>query len=278
MIKCIFAFFKKKSMTRKILAVVVLLTVLASCASRDKLRYYQGIAAAVENDSITYNPILKQDDLLTIYVSSPNAEAAVDFNVASYGLAPAGNGAGATGAGSSTSQVQLQYKSYLIDNEGNIEFPVLGRLKLGGLTKSDALMLLKSKLKVYIKDPSVTLRIVNFKISVQGEVTKPASFPITTERITLPEALSMAGDLTIYGRRDNILVIREIDGKKSYNFVDLTKADFINSPFYYLSQNDVVYVEPNKVRMNGSTVGPNITVILTSLSLLLAIYTVYTRN
>ena len=117
-----------------------------------------------------------------------------------------------------------------------------------------------------------------FKVSVTGEVNTPGSFPIATERVTLPEALAMAGDLTIYGNRDNILIIREMDGKKTYNFVDITKADFINSPFYYLSQNDMVYVEPTKVRMNSAAVGPNIGIIISSISLLLAVYTIYTRN
>ena len=258
-------------MIRKIFALAILLIVLASCATRDKIRYYEGIAAAVENDSVTYNPILKQDDLLSIVVSSPNAEATANFNLASFGVGTAGNAPG-------TYMVQPTYLSYLIDNEGKINFPVLGPLKLGGLTRKEAILMINTKLKAYINDPFVTLRILNYKVSVQGEVNSPGSFPVSTERISLPEALSMAGDLTIYGRRDNILVIREIDGKKSYNFVDLTKADFINSPFYYLSQNDVVYVEPNKTRINSSVIGPNISMIIASLSLLLTVYTVYTRK
>lgn len=245
--------------------------VLSSCASRDKMRYYRDIEQAVQNDSLTYNPILKQDDLLSIIVSSPSAEATANFNVASFGVGNSGDAPG-------TSVAQPTYLSYLIDNKGKIDFPVLGKLKLGGLTRDEAMTMIKTKLKAYINDPYVTMRILNYKVSVQGEVNSPGTFPITTERVTLPEALSMAGDLTIYGKRDNILIIREIDGKKSYNFVDLTKADFVNSPFYYLSQNDMVYVEPNKVRMNSSAVGPNITVILSSISVLLAIFTIYTRK
>lgn len=258
-------------MIRKISALLVLLIMLGSCATRDSIRYYEGIAAAVENDSVTYNPILKQDDLLSIIVSSPNAEATANFNVASYGVGTTGNAPG-------TYMAAPTYLSYLVDNEGKINFPVLGPLKVGGLTRKEAISMLNTKLKAYINDPFVTLRILNFKISVQGEVKSPGSFPVATERVTLPEALSMAGDLTIYGRRDNILVIREIDGKKSYNFVDLTKADFINSPFYYLSQNDVVYVEQNKTRINSSVIGPDVALIISSLTLLMTIYTVYTRK
>lgn len=258
-------------MIRKISALLILLITLGSCATREKIRYYQGIAEAVENDSITYNPVLKQDDLLSIVVSSPNAEATANFNLASFGVGTAGNAPG-------TYMVQPTYLSYLIDNEGKINFPVLGQLKLGGLTRKEAVAMINTKLKAYINDPFVTLRILNYKISVQGEVNGPGSFPVATERVTLPEALSMAGDLTIYGRRDNILVIREIDGKKSYNYIDITKADLINSPFYYLSQNDIVYVEPNKTRVNSSVVGPNISLIISSITLLMTIYTVYTRK
>lgn len=258
-------------MIRKIFALAVLLIVLGSCASRDKIRYYKGIEDAAYADSISYNPVLKQDDLLSIIVSSPSVEATANFNVMSYGV-------GTTGAVPGEIQEQPTYLAYLIDNEGYIDFPVLGPLKLGGLTRNQALTLIKGKLRNYIKDPFVTMRILNFKVSVQGEVTHPGTFPIKSERITLPEALAMAGDLTIYGRRDNVLIIRENEGKKTYNFVDLTNADFINSAFYYLSQNDVVYVEPNKVKMNSAAVGPNITVILSSLSILIAFYAIYTRN
>lgn len=258
-------------MIKKIFAVALILIVLASCASRDKIRYYKGIEEAAYADSITYNPVLKQDDLLSIIISSPSAEATANFNVASFGVGNTGSAPGATAE-------QPGYLSYLVDNQGKIDFPVLGKLTLGGLTRSQAIFMIKTKLKDYIKDPFVTLRILNFKVSVTGEVMTPGSFPIATERITLPEALAMAGDLTIFGKRDNILIIRETDGKKTYNFVDITKADFINSPFYYLSQNDLIYVEPNKVRMNSSLIGPNIQVTIAALSLLVAFYAIYTRN
>jgi polysaccharide export outer membrane protein len=271
MIICIFAFHKIVPMIKKIVAVTVLIVVLASCASRDKIRYFKGIEEAAYADSISYNPVLKQDDLLSIIVSSPSAEATANFNVASYGV-------GTTGATPGEVVEQPTYLSYLIDNEGYVEFPVLGPLKLAGLTRSSALSMIKGKLRNYIKEPFVTMRILNYKVSVQGEVARPGTFPIKTERVTLPEALAMAGDLTIYGRRDNVLIIRENEGKKTYNFVDLTKADFINSPFYYLSQNDMVYVEPNKVKMNSSAVGPNIAVILSALGILIGFYAIFTRN
>lgn len=254
-------------MIKNLMAAFALVVVLGSCASREKLQYYQGIEQAVQQDAVTYNPVLKQDDLLMIIVSAPNALAAKDFNFSEFGVI----GDGSNFRSPDQAGVQLRYQSYLIDNRGIINFPVVGEVKLSGLTRFEAIALLNSKITPYISKPSIMLRILNYKVTVQGEVNQPGIFPINSERITLPEALAMAGDLTIQGKRDNILIIREVDGKKSYNFVDITKADFINSPFYYLSQNDVVYVEPNKTKMNSSAVGANISIILTSVSLLITI-------
>jgi polysaccharide export outer membrane protein len=129
------------------------------------------------------------------------------------------------------------------------------------------------KIATYIKNPIINMRIANFKVSIQGEVTMPGTYNVASERISLIEALTMAKDLTIYGKRDNILLIKEIDGVKSYNRVDITKADFINSPFYYLAQNDVVYVEPNKNKINGAAIGPNTGVIISITSLLITLIT-----
>ena len=154
-----------------------------------------------------------------------------------------------------------------------IDFPILGKLKVSGLTRTEVLKTLQSKIEAYIKKPIINLRIMNFKVSVQGEVTLPGTYNVISERLTLIEALTMAHDLTIYGLRNNILIIREIEGVKSYNRVDITKADFINSPFYYLAQNDVVYVEPNKSKINGSAVGTNTGVIISLTSLFITLVT-----
>ena len=243
----------------------------SSCASRKDMTYYQDIDKLQQSGS-TYDTELKPDDLLVIIVSSSVPEAAADFNMESYsivGASAAGNPEGAS--------MPARYQSYLIDKNGFIQFPILGDIKLGGLNRTAAIDLMKSKLAVYIKDPGVNMRILNYKIAVQGEVTRPGTFTILTERVTLPEALSMAGDMTIYGKRNNVLVIRESDGQRTYNFVDMTKADFINSPFYYLTQNDLVYVEPNKTKMNSSVVGPNISIALSALSLLITVVALLIR-
>lgn len=237
-----------------------------SCASRKDMAYYQNIDSVVNGESkANFDPALEVDDLLRIVVLAENPEIAAPFNI--NHLDP-GSGIAATGQETNT---------YLIDSEGFIQFPVIGRIKLGGLTKSQAVTELNSVLREYLKKPSVNISILNYKVTVQGEVARPGVFNIQSERLTLPEALSMAGDLTIYGKRNNIMVIREKAGKKTVERVDITKADFVNSPYYYLSQNDLVYVEPNSARINASTVGPNIGLILSAGSFLVTIIVLITK-
>jgi len=247
-----------------IIFTVVLL--VSSCTSRKNIAYYQNIEQLNNQAQQTYEPKLQADDLLSIIVNSETPELTRPYNLFMS--------SGIEKPDFTTVTGQQRLQTYLIDNQGYVTFPVLGKLKLGGLTRGEAEAFLTTKLKSSISDVSINLRILNFKVSVQGEVLRPAVHNITTERITLPEALSMSGDLTIYGKRDNILIIREVDGKKTYNYVDITKSDFINSPFYYLSQNDLVYVEPNKTKVNSSVVGPNISVILSALSVLASVVSV----
>jgi polysaccharide export outer membrane protein len=239
---------------------------LFSCASRKDVVYYQGVdGMAPQEKSNSYEIKIQPDDLLMIIVSAEDPEIAMPFNLTSVSVQSAGNLNSAVG--------QQTMQLYLVDSAGSIEFPVLGKLKVGGLSRSKVLLMLQKKIGVYIKNPIINLRIMNFKVSVQGEVNSPGTYNVDSERITLIEALSKASDLTIYGKRDNILIIREIDGFKSYSRVDITKADFINSPFYYLAQNDVVYVEPNKTKINGAAIGPNTGVIISITSILITLIT-----
>jgi polysaccharide export outer membrane protein len=238
---------------------------LFSCKPREEVVYYQNIDGLANKEKAnSYEIKIQPDDLLLIVVSADDPESATPFNLTTVSIA---NGGTRGSLGSETMQ------SYLVDAAGYIDFPVLGKLKLGGLTRSEVLQLLQDKISKYIKNPIINLRIMNFKVSVQGEVTNPGTFNVNSDRVTLIEAISMAKDLTIYGKRDNILIIREVDGVKSYNRVDITKADFINSPFYYLAQNDVIYVEPNKVRINGAAVGANTGVIISITSLVITLIT-----
>lgn len=242
----------------------MLLFLFFSCASKKDIIYYQNIDEINDpQNAVSYEVKIQPDDLLMIIVTAEDPEIALPFNLMSVTMPNTANLQAATG--------QQTNQSYLVDRSGNIEFPILGKLHVGGLTRTELLQLLKDKIGVYIKNPIINLRIMNFKVSLQGEVNVPGTYTVSSERITLIEALSMAKDLTIYGKRDNILVIREVNGVKSYTRVDITKADFINSPFYYLTQNDVIYVQPNNVKVNASAVGPNTSVIISAISILITI-------
>ncbi len=254
--------------TIRFFSFVTLILLLASCASPKKIEYFQDIERLPSSLSEKYEPVLQPDDLLLIIVSSSEPEAAMPYNLGSYV---------SNLDDSETISGGNRYQTYLIDNDGNITFPVIGKLKIGGMTKSEAVGLLRSELLKYIKDPIIMLRIVNYKYSVMGEVARPGSFVSETERTTLPEAISRAGDLTIFGNRKEILVIRESNGVRTHNFVDLTSADFINSPFYYVDQNDVIYVKPNRTRVNASAVGPNIGIGISIVSLAVTLIAVLTR-
>ncbi|NMH29494.1 polysaccharide biosynthesis/export family protein [Flavobacterium silvaticum] len=269
---------------QKCVAIAAVTFLLGSCASPKKIVYVQDIEGNASYEaSKRYEAVLQPDDILGILVTSISPEVAAPFN-----MGPSGSGAGSAGSsgvsssssssGSDSSPNQSGgLRSYLIDNSGYIDFPVLGKIKLGGLTKSEANALMVKKISEYITDPIVTMRILNYKISVLGEVKSPGVVESRGERITLLDALSAVGDLTIYGRRHNILIIREVEGKKTYNRIDITKSDFLNSPFYYLAQNDVVYVEPNRTKVNSSVIGADIGTFISLTSLAITIFLLITR-
>ncbi|MGV6831717.1 MAG: polysaccharide biosynthesis/export family protein [bacterium] len=209
----------------------------------------------------------KTDDLLTIAVSSVEPAAAMPFNLPAIG----------TNATVDAAQGPLRIQTYLIDKEGNIEFPELGTIKIGGLTRSEANQMMKEKLSEYINNPIVNIRLANFTISVLGEVSRPGTFLIQDERISLLEALGLAGDLTIYGKRENIFLIREIDGQKRYAKFDLTSINVVNSPNFYLTQNDVIYVEPNKTKVRQANYAQNNGVLISAVGTLATIIAILIR-
>lgn len=202
----------------------------------------------------SYEIKIQPDDLLQINISAEDPKITAPFNLNPTNVIGEGGQAGSKSV----------INDYLVDADGYIDFPELGKLKLSGLTRSEVLALFKKKISAYIKNPIITVRLQNFKVAVQGEVNGPSVLKVATDRFTLIEALTMAGDLKATARRDNILVIRDIDGVKSYHRVDVTKADFINSPYYYMAQNDVVYVEPR-----NRTLSPDVTLVTTISSLVL---------
>ena len=243
---------------------------LGSCASRESVVYYQNVEDVLlkESNDNKFETRLRADDLLMIIVSAEDPEAAAPFNLANTMTTNPNNPAG---SGTMTQHL------YLVDSDGNIEFPVLGTIKVGGKSKKEAVEILSKQISQYINNPIVNMRIMNYKVTVQGEVNKPGVHTINSERLTLAEAIALSGDLTVYGKRDNILLIREIDGRRVPIRVDMTKADFMVSPYYYLNQNDIVYVEPNKTRVNSSVVGPNLSLGLSALSLLVTVIALATK-
>ena len=226
-----------------------LIAFLASCSAPKEVLYLQDIASIKEeNIDKNYEVIIHKDDLLAILVNSKDPELALPFNmpVVTYQI------------GAQTT-AQQRLLGYLVDQNGDIDFPILGKIHVEGLTRMQVTELIKQKLmsEDLIKDPIVTVQFLNFKVSVMGEVTRPGTFDISGDRITLLEALSMAGDLTIYGRRDRVAVIREKDGKRRILYHDLRSSDIFQSPCYYLQQNDIVYVEPNKAKTGQSRINSN---------------------
>ena len=165
-----------------------------------------------------------------------------------------------------------------MNNQGEIVFPVLGTLKVGGMTTQETSELIVGKLERYLKEcPIVTVRLVNYKISVIGEVSRPGVYTVNNEQVNVFEAVAMAGDLTIYGKRDNVRIIRTVDGKQNLVTINLNDENIIYSPDFYLRQNDIVYVEPNKGRIAGGNAGTFLPYVLSSLSTLIAVISLITR-
>ncbi|MCK4562169.1 MAG: polysaccharide biosynthesis/export family protein [Flavobacteriaceae bacterium] len=249
---------------KKIITIIIATILLTSCGTKEDVVYFNGISSTDNSIGLdSYSPTYHIDDELVIVVNALDAEAAKPFNQTAVSYS----------AERLDAYGRERLQSYLIDSEGNVNFPVLGKIKLAGLNREQATNFLQDKLKDYLKNPIVNIRTVNYKITVLGEVNRPGTYTATNERITLIEALGMAGDLTIYGERENVLVIQDYDGKKTYTRVNLKSHDLFNSPVYYLSQNDVVYVEPNKTRAKGSGIGASTGVIISSLGLLISVAT-----
>ena len=249
------------------LVALTMVLMLGSCGSTKSVAYFQNIdSISLAGSRILYEAKIMPKDELTITVITTDPKAAMPFNLS------VSNTIG-TGGQLSTSGGTLQ--GYLVDNHGNIEFPVVGTLHVGGMTKKEAEDLEKSKVKPYLaetENPIVTVRMASYHVSILGEVTKPGIISVPQEKMSILEALAQAGDLTIYGRRDNVILIRQdAQGEKHYHRLNLNDANVISSPFYYLQQNDIIYVEPNKVKAQNSAIGSSTTLVMSGLSILTSI-------
>lgn len=226
--------------------VILLFFFLSSCAPTRNLVYFSDLDPQATYSEAINNQTeakIQPDDLLSIVVTSLSPEANNLFNrgaLPSIGTGPSTSGASTYAQGNAFNE------SYLVDRNGEIYFPVLGKIRVAGLTKAEAKDYITNKLENYLKEPIVYIRYMNFRVSVMGEVSKPATFTIPSERINILEAIGLAGDMTPYGKRETVLVIREESGMRTLARVNLNSKDIFNSPFFYLQQNDVIYVEPHK--------------------------------
>ena len=252
----------KTNIWNSIVIIVCTIIMMTSCTTSKEVVYFQDEKISKSDQtSLSSDLIYKPNDLLTINVSGLDPDAVRPFNlpVVAYSNSVL------------SAQGNLKMQTYLRDINGNIEFPVLGTIKLEGLTRTAATALLKEKLTEYLKDPIVNIRLANFTVTVLGEVNNPGTYTIQDERISLIEALGLAGDLTIYGKRDNIFLIREDNGIKRFTKFDLTSIKVVNSQNYYLTQNDVIYVEPNKSKIRSATYNQNNGVLISAVSTLATI-------
>lgn len=260
---------KQNSMKiKRLLLLLALPLLVASCTSYKNVPYLQNPEAVndFEETLPLYDAKIMPKDLLSITVNTTDPKAATPFNL----TVQTPINAALTNI-STTTQPTMQ--QYLVNNKGEIDFPVIGRLEVGGLTKNEAEDLIRERLKPYLKEsPIVTVRMANYKISVLGEVARPGSFTIGNEKVNVLEALAMAGDMTIYGVRDNVKLIREdVNGKREIINLNLNNAEVVTSPYYYLKQNDIIYVTPNKTKAKNSDIGNSTTLWVSSLSILVSI-------
>lgn len=261
---------------KKLIAPIVLALVVLSffsCGSTKNVAYFQN--ADTLNLSASkglYDAKIMPKDLLTITVSTTDPKAAAPFNLSVQSTL--GNG-GSLNSGSGS---LLQY---LVDNDGCINFPIVGQIKVAGLTKRECEDLIHDKVKPYMaasERPIINVRMSSFKISVLGEVASPGQYTVDAEKISILQALADAGDLTIYGKRNNVMLVREdASGQKSIHRLNLNDANLINSPYYYLQQNDAIIVEPNKVKAQNSSIGQSTTLWFSAIGIVTSVASLVTN-
>lgn len=238
-------------MKTNILCLFIISITFFSCKTKSDIAYFQNLEERYNqgiaiDTLLNYESKIVPDDILSIYVSAEDPNAVAIFNLPAVSYLHIGQT-------DVTTTPKLQ--TYLVNKDGNINYPQLGQLHVAGLTRKQLEELIKSKIEIYVKDPLVTVGILTFKIVMLGEVNHPGTIGISGDRISILDAIGMAGDLTIYGERKNILLIREKEGKKEFHRFDLTDPTIFTSPYYYLQKNDVVYVEPNKAKKSSAKYG-----------------------
>ena len=251
---------------------------LSSCTSKKKLDYLQNIeSVALEASMKNAKSTIQPNDQLVIMVTAKDMDVVKPFNqnfssgqILQYSL-PSNNAP-------TQSQTSASGPTYVVDSQGNIEFPVIGKINTENKTTEELRDILKKEISKYVLNPQVSVRNTNYKITVLGEVNRPGTYNIPDAQTTLLEVLGFAGDLTIYGNRTDVLVVRNIDGVMSKERIDLTKADFINSPYFYLKQNDVIIVSPNETKQKTSRLDPNTGIYISVASIVVTILALIFKN
>lgn len=262
--------FNKNNRFVSFISINLILVTIISCSSSKNYVYFNTLNDTIYKSSLQeIQPIIQKNDLLSISVSSLNPDATVVFNTPN--IQPATNSFSTISTNSSS-----QITGYLVSHEGTIQFPVLGLLHVAGLTKKQLTDTLMRQLvyKKLLVDPIINIRFLNYRVTVMGEVSKPTVINVSNERISLLEALGLAGDLTIFAKRDNILLIREENGEKIIKRINLNSNEIFTSPYYYLKTNDIIYAEPNNAKIaSASNVRQILPIVLSSLSFVAIILT-----
>ena len=251
--------------SKNLVLLFVLLLILSSCGINRELAYFKGQQdTTLVMAQHSFEPTIQQGDILFIGISSSDPTSSAQFN--SVNAVPANNAAGAN------FMTQSVTPGLLVDNQGTIQLPKIGKLHVKGLTKSELTQQIQIALIPFLKDPVVSIRFMNYRVTVLGEVVRPMTISVSNERISVLEALGMAGDLTAYGNRNDVLIIHENEGKKEFHRVNLNRMDLFRSPHFYLQSNDVVYVEPNKAKaFLGSETSVYLPAIISSATLLVLV-------
>jgi polysaccharide export outer membrane protein len=251
-------------MIKSFLYSLILIVFVTSCASKKDVYYFQEIDSTAAENSFKFLNI-QPGDILDIQIKALNPESVLVFQrQATLGL----------------QQQQVQDRAIdgcLVGEDGSINLPIVGAIDTTNQSTQTLAQIIQEALKPYINNPTVNIRLLNFRISVLGEVNNPGTFTVLEERLSLPQALGLAGDLTINGDRNHLLLIRNEAGKKTNQVIDLTKTDFLQSPFYFLKQNDIIYVRPNSARVKSSGLVGNAGTLVSILSLAVSLFIVITR-
>ncbi|MGM0635372.1 MAG: polysaccharide biosynthesis/export family protein [Bacteroidota bacterium] len=254
---------------KKIILFFIAAFLVASCATRKDVVYYQDIddINLSDVDEVNSHPQVQVNDLLNIKVKTLNPVSSIPYNLE-------------MGEGSARQPQRielLRLTAYLVDDEGNINFPQLGKVNVAGKTTQEVQDLLQEKLSEFLIDPTVVLRLVNFKFTIQGEVNRPGTYDIIEENLTLPQAIGMAGDFSINGRRDNVTLVRHENGERVVKRIDFTKSDWMNTPYYYIRQNDLIYVEPNNPKVKSAGFVSGVGTLLSVVSIMLSAIVIIVR-